>query len=97
VRSGTTWTQQAKLTPSEQFYLGGFGWSVAVQGDVAVIGAPYAGDETTGLTYIFSRSGTTWTERAVGSQRLRVRVPAVTSGLAGGFLELVPRVLQLPE
>lgn len=65
VRSGTTWTQQAKLTPSEPISQGGFGWSVALQGDVAVIGAPRSGEESTGLAYVFSRSETTWSERAI--------------------------------
>ncbi len=61
VRSGTTWSEQAKLTASDFF-----GFSVAVDGDTAVIGAD--GDDDaggfSGSAYVFVRSGTTWSEQA---------------------------------
>jgi hypothetical protein len=59
-RSGTTWTQQAKITASDGGY--GFGKSVSVYGNTAVIGANsylYKGS-----AYVFTRSGTTWTQQA---------------------------------
>ena len=40
-RSGTTWTQQANLTPSHGADFDQFGDSVAVSGDTAVVGAYY--------------------------------------------------------
>ncbi len=59
VRSGTTWTQQAKLTASDAAANDQFGISVSVSGDTAVVGAPGAGP-----AYVFVRSGTVWTQQA---------------------------------
>ena len=39
VRSGTTWSEQQKLTASDARPGDSFGWSVAVSGDTAVVGA----------------------------------------------------------
>jgi hypothetical protein len=67
VRSGTSWTQQAKLVASDQDSFDYFGSSVAVSGDTAIIGAPYDGTPAghdAGSVYAFVRSGTTWTEQA---------------------------------
>jgi prepilin-type N-terminal cleavage/methylation domain-containing protein len=65
-RSGSSWTQQAKLTASDAAASDNFGWSVAVAGDTAVIAAPR--DDSSGIdsgsAYIFTRSGSTWTEQA---------------------------------
>ena len=61
IRSGGTWTQQAKLTASDGF--GRFGDSVSVYGDTAVIGAPYDNSDK-GSAYVFTRSGGTWTQQA---------------------------------
>ncbi len=63
VRSGTTWTQQAKFTASDAAAQDYFGTSVSVSGDTAVIGA-YNDDGGTGSAYVFVRSGTTWTQQA---------------------------------
>jgi len=66
VRSGSTWTQQAKLVPSTIGYDSSAAWSVAVKGDVAVVGQPRGGPgDGGGAVIIFTRSGTTWTEEAV--------------------------------
>ena len=46
VRSGDTWTQQAKLTASDAAAGDYFGYSVSVSGDTALVGAPH----DTGLT-----------------------------------------------
>jgi len=65
-RSGTTWTEQAKLTASDAAAGDGFGNTVAVSGDTAVVGAindDDAGDRS-GSAYVFVRSGTTWTQQA---------------------------------
>ena len=64
-RSGTTWTQQAKLQASDKVNYAQFGYSVAIDGDTAVIGAnrkATVGAEA-GVVYIYTRSGTTWTEQ----------------------------------
>jgi len=41
VRSGTAWTEQAKLTASDGAGFDRFGTSVAVDGNTAVVGSPY--------------------------------------------------------
>ncbi|MHC4976703.1 MAG: FG-GAP repeat protein, partial [Planctomycetota bacterium] len=39
-RSGTTWSEQAKLTSSAPQPFGAFGNSVSLDGDTAIVGAP---------------------------------------------------------
>jgi len=65
-RSGGAWTQQAKLLASDAQANDYFGYSVAVSGDTAVIGA-YAedtGGSTAGAAYVFTRTGGSWTQQA---------------------------------
>jgi len=67
VRSGPTWTQQAKLTAADGAAYVYFGQSVALSGETAVVGAPYDDvDANTdqGSAYVFVRSVTTWTQQA---------------------------------
>lgn len=70
--SGGTWTEAAALTASDGANGDWFGRSVARAGDVVLVGAPRH-DVTTsggdvlsdaGSVYVFTRSGTTWTETA---------------------------------
>ena len=62
VRSGTTWTQQQKLTASDAASGDIFGWSVSISGDYAVVGARHDNSQA-GSAYIFVRSGTAWTQQ----------------------------------
>jgi hypothetical protein len=65
-RTGDTWTQQTKLTATDAAAEDRFGISVAVQGDVALIGATgqdVDGVDNTGAVYVFTRDETTWTQR----------------------------------
>jgi len=67
VYSGSAWTEQAKLTASDAAEYDSFGYSVAVSGDTAVIGAVYdthAGGDYAGSAYVFVRSGGVWTQQA---------------------------------
>ncbi|WP_282416490.1 hypothetical protein [Polyangium sp. 15x6] len=66
VRSGATWTQQAKLLASDGTAVDYFGLSVALSGDTALVGAPHDDDQGTdsGSAYVFVRSGATWTQQA---------------------------------
>ncbi len=66
VKSGSSWNQQAKLVPSDGTDGDWFGLFVDIAGDTIVVGAPYADPDGTlsGSAYVFSRSGTTWTEQA---------------------------------
>jgi hypothetical protein len=66
VRSGTTWVQQAKLTASDGAASDVFGWSVALSGDTALVGANWddvGANADQGSAYVFTRSGTTWTQQ----------------------------------
>ena len=66
VRMGATWTQQAKLLPSDGAAEDEFGCSVSLSGDTAIIGA-YSDDDNgidSGSAYVFTRSGGIWTQQA---------------------------------
>jgi hypothetical protein len=78
VRSGGVWSQQAYLKASNTQAQDQFGWSVAVSGDTLVIGAVGESSNATGVNgnqadnsagfagaaYVFTRSGTTWSQQA---------------------------------
>ena len=67
--TGTTWAHQQKLIPSDSEAGALFGWACAISsgGDRVVIGA-YSDDATgganSGAAYVFTRSGSTWSEEA---------------------------------
>ncbi len=67
-RSGGTWSEQAKLTASDGRVADQFGFSVAVSGDTALIGAApqttIDANPNQGAAYLFTRAGGTWTEQA---------------------------------
>ena len=60
VRTGTTWTQQAKLTAADGTTNDRFGVSVAISGETSVVGAYF---DDSGSAYVFVRNGTTWTQQ----------------------------------
>jgi len=65
-RSGTYWTQQAKLTPSDGATSDNFGYSVSISGDYAIVSAygdAIGSNLYQGSAYIYHRSGTTWTQQ----------------------------------
>ena len=67
LRTGTSWSQEAKLTADDAASDDEFGYSVAVDGDTAVIGVPMHnldGDSDAGAAYVFVRSGTSWSQQA---------------------------------
>jgi hypothetical protein len=73
-RSGTTWTQQAYLKASNTGTLDFFGSSVAISGDTIVVGArgesgPADAAVASGAAYVFTRSGTTWSQQGVDPLR----------------------------
>jgi len=65
-RNGTTWTEEAKLIPSDLNELDRFGGQVRINGNTAVIGSrqSFVGDIRAGSVYVFERVGSTWTETA---------------------------------
>lgn len=67
VRSGSTWSQQAKLTAGDPGTLDMFGRAVAIDGDTLLVGAPEDDHPTAtngGSAYAFVRSGTAWSQQA---------------------------------
>src|SRR5262249_54205608 len=59
VRDGDVWSEQGKLVSDDAFFADEFGFSVAVSGDTAAVGALFAdagGTENEGEAYIFSRT-----------------------------------------
>lgn len=77
VRSGTTWSQQALLTPSNAEHADLFGYRVAISGDTVVVSSYYESSGATGVdgnsanndatwsgaAYVFARSGATWSQQ----------------------------------
>ena len=68
-RSGSTWSQQAKIRASDRQATDYFGFNVSISGDgnTVIVGA-YREDTTAtdaGSAYIFTRSGTTWSQQAI--------------------------------
>jgi len=59
VRSGTVWSQQAKLRASDAGSWARFGESVSLFGETALIGAP-----SHNRAYVFARTFTTWSQQA---------------------------------
>ncbi|MCE9637285.1 MAG: FG-GAP repeat protein [Planctomycetes bacterium] len=63
-RTGTDWMQEAKLTASDAADRDDFGDAVAIDGDTAVLGA-WGKNTGRGAAYVFTRTGTTWTQQAI--------------------------------
>ncbi len=63
VRSGTSWTQQAKLTAPDGATSDYFGISVAASGNTVVVGAHQPVSAAAGSAYVFVRSGTSWSQQ----------------------------------
>ena len=61
---GSTWVQQAKLTPSDGGGEELFGVSVSISGDSVLVGARGNHNGTSGSAYVFVREGSTWVQQA---------------------------------
>ncbi len=85
--------QGSKLTGTAKVWRGNVGESVALSanGDTALVGAPQ--DEYSGAAYVFSRSGTTWTEQVkltgVGENGASIGFGATVALSANGSTALV--------
>ncbi len=73
-RYGDIWTQQQKIVASDRDLGDEFGWSVAINGDRAIIGAHHEDDgnsnqnyNVAGAAYVFVRGGDVWAQH----QKLR--------------------------
>lgn len=61
--TGSDWVQRVKRVASDGAGSDIFGWSVAIHGDWAVVGAPYEDNQrggNAGSIYVFQRSGVNW-------------------------------------
>ena len=65
-RDGSSWTQQAKLVASDGAAGDYFGYSVALDGEYALMGAFLDDDKgsKSGSAYVFKRDGSSWTQQA---------------------------------
>jgi hypothetical protein len=64
--NGSSWVQQAKLLASDGAAWDYFGYSVAIDGNTALVGAYYDDDKGSGSgsAYIFRFNGSTWVQQA---------------------------------
>lgn len=60
VREDNQWVKQATLKAGDRGQGQLFGRGVAIDGNLALIGAYYAGESNRGNAYVFQRSGTSW-------------------------------------
>jgi len=65
-RSTKSWHQQARLIATDTTAGDSFGYGIAIQGDLAVISAPFDDDkgEDSGSVYVFKRTGNVWQQQA---------------------------------
>lgn len=63
VHDGNQWPQQAKLQRSDAASYPGFGHSVVVDGDTALVGDEFDGALESGSAYVFVRSGSQWPQQ----------------------------------
>jgi hypothetical protein len=81
LRTGTTWTEEAFITPLMRAVVANFGDAVALStdGSRALIGAPGSGS---GAATVFLRTGTSWTEE------MRLPTPVGSNNAAGRSVAL---------
>ena len=59
---GRSWTEEAKLVPADAARDDEYGTTVAISGDVAVVGAPFNSLTEDGWAYVFRFNGSEWVE-----------------------------------
>jgi hypothetical protein len=66
MRTGNTWTQQAKLVASDGSIGDWFGYSVSINNNTSLVGVQYDSENGwgSGSAYVFFRNGTNWSEQA---------------------------------
>jgi hypothetical protein len=81
IRAGETWSQQAYLKASNTHAGDNFGASVSLNGDTLAVGAPNnanSGFLQAGAVYVFTRTGSTWSQQAYVSNPNSGSDPAFT-------------------
>ena len=64
-RAGAAWGQQAYIKASNTGTGDMFGTSVAISGDMLVVGAPHEHEDNLGAAYTFVRDGTAWSQDTI--------------------------------
>jgi FG-GAP repeat len=65
IRNGSIWTQQVQLVANDGAANDIFGYSVSINGEYAIVGAPHNGGVVKdGAAYIFKRDGTNWSQQS---------------------------------
>ena len=82
-RSGTTWSQAAKLTASDATAYDYFGSSVGISGDSVVVGARYDDDggSQSGSAYLFTKPGSGWATTSTHAAKLTASDPSINDRL----------------
>ncbi len=62
-RSGESWAEQSKITASDAQSADNFGYAVDIAGDTVVVGASNFESAGAEAIYLFTRSGSNWTEQ----------------------------------
>ena len=83
--SGSTWTQRKKLVASTRITYAKFGCSVSIDGGTVLVGS-YGDNDMAGAAYVFTGSGSTWTQRKklVASAREPFAYFGCSVALSGG-------------
>jgi MYXO-CTERM domain-containing protein len=81
VGGGATWTEQARITPSDSLFWDGFGFNASLYGDTLLVGAWHPDNASRDSSYVFVRDGETWSEQAI-------LTPANTVGSIGRSVSL---------
>lgn len=65
-RTGSTWVQQAQLTPDASTSGQSYGWSVAIDGDTAAVGMLGDDDngDVAGAVFVYTRTAGVWSQQA---------------------------------
>ncbi len=64
--NGAIWQESGRLSASQAGLSDGFGTTVAIEGDIAVVGAPIQDNQSSideGAAYVFEKVGSDWVER----------------------------------
>jgi hypothetical protein len=62
--NGTTWVEEKKLTASNGYSYNNFGYSVAIDGNIAVVGS-IGYNSFKGAVYVYKYNGTSWIEQQI--------------------------------
>ncbi len=70
-RNGSTWNQQQKIVASDRTSRDAFGYSVNINGEYAIVGAPWEDEDasggnnmrSSGSAYVFKRTGSIWSQQ----------------------------------